>query len=398
MEQPIKKKSGGERGDPDSEVNVTGHFDHFNAQLVTSIGGTHKTTYPAPSSKATLKISTDDVVFALKSNKDKFKTNVCAKLNGLGLEAAAQFPDPSDADMRTKFLKNQIKIIGRSTTDHPATLVDDIQGFSIQTETSGKRFGVAAEDFTPGQYVEAVLPHPSKIYDRDQIVKPGDEPDSVTLELRPYNPRRFANEIFSHLDSQLNNRKKYINGMNATYRSTDEWLNVGQSFFELLIFSGLLFRYFDAIFYSPDNVAQPALMEAFIKDCTRHQLISQDNRYVVDPNDYDVATEFRRQFLQMIICSGNIQNAFFGNVFSRGATKTYNGGAFNVFESIEVITPGIINGKIIKDSAEGQIIDKQLNLIRKFCTSIAAASRQDASFILGMATNPAQKGRIFPRV
>jgi hypothetical protein len=398
MEQPVKRKSGGERGDPDSEVNVTGHFDHFNAQHVTSIGGTHKSTYPAPSSKATLKISTDDVVFALKSNKDKFKTIVSAKLNGLGIEAAAQFPDPSDADMRTKFLKNQIKIIGRSTTDHPATLVDDIQGFSIQTETSGKRHGVAAEDFAPGQYVEAVLPHPSKIYDRDQIVKPGDEPDSVTLELRPYNPRRFANEIFSHLDSQLNNRKKYINGMNATYRSTDEWLNVGQSFFELLTFSGLLFKYFDLTFFDTDNTAQPTRMNDFIKDCTRHQLIAPDSRYPIDPNEYDIATEFRRQFLQMVICSGQIQNSFFGNVFARGATKTYNGADFTVFESIEESTPGIVNGKIIKDSAEGQIIDKQLNLVRRFCTSVAAASRQDASFILGMATGPAQKGRIFPRV
>lgn len=381
----------GEQSSPQGEINATAYIDDLQLKANSNVANSRRTVFSTPNNKNTLSITTGDDCFQFKDtrlNDDAArKFYVASALNGLGVEAFEAFPN--DVEMQVECIKNMIKPVGRSTTVKEFTGFQDQQGFSLQTD--GVKSGMASDNFLPGQLTELVVPNPIQIYKGNYVRKPGDEPDAIKLERRPYNPSRLGVIMLTHLTNQLKDTKKYVNGMNKDYRSTSKWLNAGQSFFDFITFSAimayLLFRKMRPVMEKKYPSGYPAATdpantaeEETIKLLRAFKLIqnSTDPSKRFTSEQYEFFSKFRREFLSTVITDGTSKNHLFG--FQNGDNK------------------GITKQGKLDDSVEGEIISLQLNCFRRAISGFSDAYRSHMEFIDGMCVKGATKGSLFPRI
>jgi len=373
----------GEQSAPQGEINATAYIDDLQLKANSNVANSRRTVFSTPNNKNTLSITTGDDCFQFKDtrlNDDAArKFYVASALNGLGVEAFEAFPN--DVEMQIECIKNMIKPVGRSTTVKEYTGLQDQQGFSLQTD--GVKSGMASDNFLPGQLTELFVPNPIQIFKGNYVRKPGDEPDAIKLERRPYNPSRLGVIMLTHLTNQLKDTKKYVNGMNKDYRSTSKWLNAGQTFFDFIAFSAIMA---DSMFAK----MKPAITQKMPKGYTpieetvallrAFKLIqnSTDPTKRFTSEQYEFFSKFRREFLSTVITDGTSKNHLYG--YENGDNKGINK-----------------QGKLT-DSVEGEIISLQLNSFRRAMSGFSDAYRSHMEFIDGMCVKGATKGSLYPRI
>ena len=373
----------GEQSAPQGEINATAYIDDLQLKANSNVANSRRTVFSTPNNKNTLSITTGDDCFQFKDtrlNDDAArKFYVASALNGLGVEAFEAFPN--DVEMQIECIKNMIKPVGRSTTVKEYTGLQDQQGFSLQTD--GVKSGMASDNFLPGQLTELFVPNPIQIFKGNYVRKPGDEPDAIKLERRPYNPSRLGVIMLTHLTNQLKDTKKYVNGMNKDYRSTSKWLNAGQTFFDFIAFSAIMA---DSMFAK----MKPAIDQKMPKGYTpieetvallrAFKLIqnSTDPTKRFTSEQYEFFSKFRREFLSTVITDGTSKNHLYG--YENGDNKGINK-----------------QGKLT-DSVEGEIISLQLNSFRRAMSGFSDAYRSHMEFIDGMCVKGATKGSLYPRI
>ena len=373
----------GEQSAPQGEINATAYIDDLQLKANSNVANSRRTVFSTPNNKNTLSITTGDDCFQFKDtrlNDDAArKFYVASALNGLGVEAFEAFPN--DVEMQIECIKNMIKPVGRSTTVKEYTGLQDQQGFSLQTD--GVKSGMASDNFLPGQLTELFVPNPIQIFKGNYVRKPGDEPDAIKLERRPYNPSRLGVIMLTHLTNQLKDTKKYVNGMNKDYRSTSKWLNAGQTFFDFIAFSAIMADSMFAKMKPAITQKMPigyAPVEHTVALLRAFKLIqnSTDPTKRFTSEQYEFFSKFRREFLSTVITDGTSKNHLYG--YENGDNKGINK-----------------QGKLT-DSVEGEIISLQLNSFRRAMSGFSDAYRSHMEFIDGMCVKGATKGSLYPRI
>lgn len=373
----------GEQSAPQGEINATAYIDDLQLKANSNVANSRRTVFSTPNNKNTLSITTGDDCFQFKDtrlNDDAArKFYVASALNGLGVEAFEAFPN--DVEMQVECIKNMIKPTGRSTTYKEYTGLQDQQGFSLQTD--GVKSGTANDNFLPGQLTELVVPNPIQIFKGNYVRKPGDEPDAIKLERRPYNPSRLGVIMLTHLTNQLKDTKKYVNGMNKDYRSTSKWLNAGQTFFDFITFSAIIAAGMFEKMGATIRTKMPkgyASTEQTVLLLRAFKLIqnSTDPSKRFTSEQYEFFSKFRREFLSTVITDGTSKNHLYG--YNNGENK------------------GITKQGKLNDSEEGEIISLQLNSFRRAMSGFSDAYRSHMEFIDGMCVKGATKGSLYPRI
>ena len=389
----------GEYGTPEGEVNTSAYYDEVNTTTNYNTSRSVRTTYPPPHKPSTLNITMHDNVFRHKNarydlNSSSHRLQVMSVINGMGVEAAEMFP--GDIEMQKLAVKNQIQPMKAIATDYKEySSSEDIQGLSLQT--LGKKYRMTNYDISPGEYIELDLPDPRKIEKGEYISKPGDEVDAYKLEVKPYRPSSLGSTVLTHFVNQLKNSQNYRKAMDPKFRSTDMWLNAGESMFNFTTLSGIMFLYrmmkSKALNASinpngPFNMG-PGLFdqndpEKMILVLARaFGLVNSASKIQgVAPLNNVKLTSYRnlkREILFSVITDGSVKNLLFG--YANGKN------------------PGIgPQNRIMDDTPHGQLITQQINAFNMAVSGLADAYQNSLDWVDGLCVDGATKGRIMPSV
>lgn len=207
-------------------VYVRGYVDVRGINSALTAGKTGKAMYQA-SSGDNFSFADGDVVFTMSAHRalppgataDAVPL-VRASLNGMGALAVALFPN--DELMQREALLNEIKPVGRATSDTAyATLTGRQPGIAIQTH--GVKSHVAHADMPPAYLEQIVPPLPSSLADNTRVHVPYALGNTVKLETRPYNPQTMGKRALTHISNALTSRDNWLRVMNPALRQTHAW-------------------------------------------------------------------------------------------------------------------------------------------------------------------------------
>lgn len=385
------------------QVKVRRDMKTIGKQQIQSLG-----VYPVIGDKSAYTFNMGDTLFAWteegNENDDRhaYVTNL---LNGLG-ETAAQF-FPNDPKMQREYMKDRILPIGSatSTTTLPITS-KDTQG--VATQVGGVDFKYwGKKRHLVGQYNQFDLPSQEDIKNGLIYTGVGAHPHAIKLQNVPYQPSTLGDRVFTHLRAQLENIDNYERGMNPDRRGTGAWLNVGESLFNLLAFSSLMFdpsllglviasgnlpigdpmqKKYEPIFdfvTEMTNTTQTILggidssttkftsasEYAIIKLAKAYGII-EDTDNSIEPKVGRWFRNYRRECLMKIICTGREENLIFGYDIETGVNKAF------VKYSTEKKAQ-------IADNDYGHILKVQLNATKNMIGGFSNAVWKDLGFIDG---------------
>ena len=372
-------------------------FDHKAAERLNNEGRTKDPVYPA-GKDTDFNISPMEFLMTPSYNGGYNDTSggaprVISSLNAEGAAAKQKFP--KDVRMQTLEVLKGKKYAGvaRDTIEFGKgskryNLACQIDGISSHRATVKMPFGY---------YALLRAPNPNISEHLDSLTTPSGVPlTKFTLEAIPYSPNTVMETLTTHLRNQLHDTATYKSGTDQRHRTTDSWLNFGETRFQSALMTSLLFLYrlvdngilsikfkkSDANNINNFNLGDAARDKEVILGLAQAlELLpgtGDVNNVTVGAQQKKDYSDLRRDILDTIFYDGTVANN------SVGWDKQHN-------KNPQILS----NSKIMMNNPEGKMLYRQLNHYREEIAGTADALNRFREFIAGKIVGPSDKGGLW---